>query len=169
MDLRTAFSSPSCSHTEWSALRRPEFWRSSIFSTSSSTVRFGSGDGFSRSSLTLVFVVGTTIAAIVALLVCSGEERVSTPDAFTLFENNSGWKNGMSTLSSLGIRWLNSSQTDGLSYLPSPRRCGLLPAVSICTALSPNLRLTLSIQTTLPPISRRRLQELPVQHPSPSW
>lgn len=169
MDLRTAFSSPFCSHTEWCARRRPEYWRSSIFSTSSSTVRFCSGDGFSRSSLTLVFVVGTTIAAIVALLVCSGEERVSTPDAFTLFENNSGWKNGMSTSLSLGIRRLNSSQTDGLSYWPSQHRCGLLPAVSICTALSPNLRLTLSIQTTPPHILRRRPQELPVRHPSLSW
>ncbi|TDL19592.1 amino acid transporter [Rickenella mellea] len=40
--------------------------------------------------------VGTTIAAIIALLVCSGNkgERVSTKDAFTLFENNTGWDNG---------------------------------------------------------------------------
>nr|VWO96338.1 Glyoxaloxidase 1 [Ganoderma boninense] len=38
--------------------------------------------------------VGTTIAAIVALLVCSGDQRVSTETAFTLFENNSGWTNG---------------------------------------------------------------------------
>ncbi|KIJ21037.1 amino acid-polyamine-Organocation superfamily protein [Paxillus involutus ATCC 200175] len=38
--------------------------------------------------------VGTTVAAIVALLVCSGDNRVSTKDAFTMFENNSGWTNG---------------------------------------------------------------------------
>ncbi|CAL1699917.1 unnamed protein product [Somion occarium] len=39
--------------------------------------------------------VGTTIAAIVALLVCSGNNgtRVSTKDAFTLYENNTGWSN----------------------------------------------------------------------------
>ncbi|KAF8159275.1 amino acid transporter [Crassisporium funariophilum] len=38
--------------------------------------------------------VGTTIAAIVSLLVLSGpDNRASTSDAFTLFENNSGWAN----------------------------------------------------------------------------
>ncbi|KAL0954082.1 hypothetical protein HGRIS_005229 [Hohenbuehelia grisea] len=35
--------------------------------------------------------VGTTIAAIIALLVVSGDNKVSTKDAFTLFENNTGW------------------------------------------------------------------------------
>lgn len=35
--------------------------------------------------------VGTTIAAIISLLVCSGSNKVSTEDAFTLFENNTGW------------------------------------------------------------------------------
>ncbi|RPD67510.1 amino acid transporter [Lentinus tigrinus ALCF2SS1-7] len=37
--------------------------------------------------------VGTTIAAIVALLVCSGDQRVSTSTAFTMYENNTGWGN----------------------------------------------------------------------------
>ncbi|OJT12513.1 hypothetical protein TRAPUB_10914 [Trametes pubescens] len=37
--------------------------------------------------------VGTTIAAIVLLLSNSGEQRVSTETAFTLFENNTGWAN----------------------------------------------------------------------------
>ncbi|KAJ7156910.1 amino acid transporter [Mycena crocata] len=37
--------------------------------------------------------VGTTLAAIIALLVVSGDNKVSTKDAFTLFENNSGWMN----------------------------------------------------------------------------
>ncbi|KAG1823136.1 amino acid/polyamine transporter I [Suillus variegatus] len=37
--------------------------------------------------------VGTTIAAIIALLVCSGDNKVSTQDAFTMFENNTGWSN----------------------------------------------------------------------------
>lgn len=37
--------------------------------------------------------VGTTIAAIIALLVCSGGNRVSTNEAFTMFENNTGWSN----------------------------------------------------------------------------
>ncbi|TFK82105.1 amino acid transporter [Polyporus arcularius HHB13444] len=37
--------------------------------------------------------VGTTIAAIIALLVCSGERRVSTSTAFTMYENNTGWAN----------------------------------------------------------------------------
>ncbi|KAG2144321.1 amino acid transporter [Suillus clintonianus] len=36
---------------------------------------------------------GTTIAAIIALLVCSGDNKVSTTDAFTMFENNTGWSN----------------------------------------------------------------------------
>jgi hypothetical protein len=37
--------------------------------------------------------VGTTLAAIIALLVMSGDNKVSTKDAFTLFENNTGWMN----------------------------------------------------------------------------
>ncbi|KAI0351389.1 amino acid transporter [Trametes cingulata] len=36
---------------------------------------------------------GATIAAVVALLVCSGENKVSTRTAFTSFENNTGWGN----------------------------------------------------------------------------
>lgn len=39
--------------------------------------------------------VGTTIAAAVALLVLSGNHRVSAKDAFTLLENNTGWSNGL--------------------------------------------------------------------------
>ncbi|KZT70231.1 amino acid transporter [Daedalea quercina L-15889] len=39
----------------------------------------------------VVVNVGTTIAAIIALLVCSGDHKVSTNDAFTMFENNTGW------------------------------------------------------------------------------
>jgi len=42
----------------------------------------------------VILNVGTTVAAIIALLVCSGEQKVSTKDAFTLFENNTGWANG---------------------------------------------------------------------------
>ena len=42
--------------------------------------------------------VGTTIAAIIALLVCSKGQRVSAKDAFTLFENNTGWSNSEPSL-----------------------------------------------------------------------
>ncbi|KAI0749049.1 amino acid transporter [Fomes fomentarius] len=35
--------------------------------------------------------VGTTIAAIVALLVCSGDRRVSTSTAFTMYGDHTGW------------------------------------------------------------------------------
>ncbi|KAJ7705476.1 amino acid transporter [Mycena rosella] len=37
--------------------------------------------------------VGTSVATIIALLVVAGENKVSTKDAFTLFENNTGWTN----------------------------------------------------------------------------
>ncbi|KAJ8096330.1 hypothetical protein PM082_011488 [Marasmius tenuissimus] len=37
--------------------------------------------------------VGTTVAAIIALLVVSGDRKVSTRDAFLKYENNSGWEN----------------------------------------------------------------------------
>ncbi|KAJ3914274.1 amino acid/polyamine transporter I [Lentinula edodes] len=44
-----------------------------------------------RLNLFYVFInVGTTVAAIIALLVIS-DTKVSTRDAFTLFENNTGW------------------------------------------------------------------------------
>ncbi|KAK7470773.1 hypothetical protein VKT23_002191 [Stygiomarasmius scandens] len=45
----------------------------------------------------VILNVGTTISAIVALLVLS--DRVSTQDAFTLFENNTGWSNNASLMS----------------------------------------------------------------------
>ncbi|TRM58833.1 amino acid/polyamine transporter I [Schizophyllum amplum] len=41
----------------------------------------------------VVINIGTTVAAIVALLVGAGDSKVSTRDAFTLFENNTGWAN----------------------------------------------------------------------------
>lgn len=41
----------------------------------------------------VVINIGTTVAAIIALLVCSGGNKVSTKDAFTLFENSTGWTN----------------------------------------------------------------------------
>lgn len=44
--------------------------------------------------------VGATIAAIIALYVCSGGNKVSTSDAFTLFENNTGWSNSACYISS---------------------------------------------------------------------
>ncbi|KII85987.1 hypothetical protein PLICRDRAFT_44440 [Plicaturopsis crispa FD-325 SS-3] len=37
--------------------------------------------------------VGTTVAAIIALLVGAGDNKVTTKEAFTHFENNSGWTN----------------------------------------------------------------------------
>ncbi|EIM85682.1 amino acid transporter [Stereum hirsutum FP-91666 SS1] len=37
--------------------------------------------------------VGTSVAAIIALLVGAGDNKVSTEDAFTMFENNTGWAN----------------------------------------------------------------------------
>ncbi|KAF9075393.1 amino acid transporter [Rhodocollybia butyracea] len=40
----------------------------------------------------VIINVGTTVAAIIALLVVS-DNKVSTKDAFTLFENNTGWSN----------------------------------------------------------------------------
>lgn len=39
--------------------------------------------------------VGVTAGAIIALLVCSGENRVSTKTAFTMYENHTGWANGI--------------------------------------------------------------------------
>ncbi|EJF62151.1 amino acid transporter [Dichomitus squalens LYAD-421 SS1] len=41
----------------------------------------------------VIINIGTTIAAIIVLLVCSGDQRVSTETAFTMFENNTGWTN----------------------------------------------------------------------------
>jgi len=47
-----------------------------------------------RLNLFYVFLnLGTTVAAIISLLVLSDGKRSSTADAFTLFENNSGWTN----------------------------------------------------------------------------
>lgn len=56
--------------------------------------------------------VGTTIAAIIALLVVSGDNKVSTKVAFTLYENNSGWSNSVLISHSIcnshmiQLRWL---------------------------------------------------------------
>ncbi|KAI9069374.1 amino acid transporter [Trametes sanguinea] len=40
-------------------------------------------------------IAGATVAAIVALLVCSGDNKATTKTAFLSYENNTGWKNGM--------------------------------------------------------------------------
>ncbi|KAI0671134.1 amino acid transporter [Trametes maxima] len=40
-----------------------------------------------------ILTAGATVAAIIALLVCSGDRKVSTRTAFTSFENNTGWGN----------------------------------------------------------------------------
>ncbi|KAJ3985066.1 amino acid transporter [Lentinula detonsa] len=47
---------------------------------------------FSHGIVCSAATIGTTIAAIIALLVVS-DDKVSTRDAFTLFENNTGWSN----------------------------------------------------------------------------
>ncbi len=52
--------------------------------------------------------VGTTIAAIIALLVCSDGQRVSAKDAFTLFENNTGWSNSELTLAVFFLHLITS-------------------------------------------------------------
>lgn len=43
------------------------------------------------------FAVGTSVAAIIALLVGSRDNNVSSKDAFTMFENNTGWANSSYT------------------------------------------------------------------------
>ncbi|TFK85161.1 amino acid transporter [Polyporus arcularius HHB13444] len=41
----------------------------------------------------VILNVGTLLALSIALIVCSGEQRVSAKTAFTKFENNTGWTN----------------------------------------------------------------------------
>ncbi|KAG0704285.1 amino acid transporter [Suillus ampliporus] len=45
--------------------------------------------------VTLVLILTTTIGAIVSLLVCAGDQRASSKDAWTKFENNTGWSNNV--------------------------------------------------------------------------
>ena len=60
--------------------------------------------------------MGTSVAAIIALLVGAGDDRVSTRDAFTLFENNTGWANGKIDLFTVtNVRVL--IETDGWAFL----------------------------------------------------
>ncbi|KAH9932720.1 amino acid transporter [Epithele typhae] len=40
-----------------------------------------------------ILTAGATVAAVISLLVASGDGKVSTKTAFTLFENNTGWSN----------------------------------------------------------------------------
>ena len=56
---------------------------------------------FLTTPLTQFRTVGTTIAAIIVLVVCVGPDRASGKDAFTLYENNTGWDNGELFLSFL--------------------------------------------------------------------
>ena len=63
-------------------------------------------------------LVATSVAAIIALLVGAGSAKVSTQDAFTLFENNTGWTNSTyagfveSVLSLIDTpRWLGLSSS----------------------------------------------------------
>ncbi|KAG2362151.1 amino acid/polyamine transporter I [Suillus spraguei] len=41
----------------------------------------------------MLLIITTSIAAIISLLVCAGNQRVSSVDAWTKFENNTGWSN----------------------------------------------------------------------------
>ncbi|KAJ7027901.1 APC amino acid permease [Mycena alexandri] len=63
----------------------------------------------------VVVNVGTTIAAIIALLVVSGDNKVSTKDAFTLFENNTGWMNSESRLCRPSV--LFNLKLDGWAFM----------------------------------------------------
>ncbi|KAG0703807.1 amino acid transporter [Suillus ampliporus] len=45
--------------------------------------------------VTLVLILATTFGAIISLLVCAGDQRVSSKDAWTKFENNTGWSNNV--------------------------------------------------------------------------
>ena len=117
-------------------------------------------------------IVGTTIAAIIALLVVSGDKKVSTKDAFTLFENNTGWSNSMFPLSIHDtISHLHHPlQTLGHSASHSLPQCGLSPAVRLPTlphifTYTPPL---LTPQTTLPPTSPKKPLAPHAPPPSPS-
>ena len=71
-------------------------------------------------------LVGTTVAAIISLLVVSGDNKVSTKDAFTMFENNTGWSNSKIGTKMVSIRSKTFTfQTAGLFYLHLPPQCGL--------------------------------------------
>ena len=61
--------------------------------------------------------VGTSVAAIITLLVCSRGQRVSAKDAFTLFENNTGWSNSEPPLLFF------------FSNLTTRRRLGISPSI----------------------------------------
>ena len=76
--------------------------------------------------------MGATVGAIVALLVCSGDQKVSTKIAFTSFENNTGWNNSTPSncvRSHLG-HLPDAPQTAGRSCYHSQPRCGRSLAVS---------------------------------------
>ncbi|KAG2039575.1 amino acid/polyamine transporter I [Suillus americanus] len=45
--------------------------------------------------LTAYYAVSTSIGAIVSLLACAGNQRVSSMDAWTKFENNTGWSSNV--------------------------------------------------------------------------
>jgi len=71
----------------------------------------------------MVYTVTTTIAAIVSLLVCAGDQRVSSKDAWTKFENNTGWSNG-ECIAFDASQILTYTQMSGLSFSPLHRPCG---------------------------------------------
>ena len=64
-----------------------------------------------------VSAVGTSVAAIVALLVAAGGNKVSTKDAFTLFENNTGWANSTCNFTCLTSVFQSIFATDGWAFL----------------------------------------------------
>lgn len=45
--------------------------------------------------VTMVLILTTSIGAIVSLLACAGDQRASSADAWTKFENNTGWTNNV--------------------------------------------------------------------------
>jgi hypothetical protein len=71
----------------------------------------------------IVYQVATTIGAIVSLLACAGDQRVSSKDAWTKFENNTGWSNSECVVVKR-VAGPDCVQMSGLSFSLLHRQCG---------------------------------------------
>jgi len=122
-----------------------------------------------RLNLFYVFLnLGTTIAAIISLLVLSDGERASTADAFTLFENNSGWsENGWAFMLAFTSPMWTLTGYDSAAHISeetanAAKAAPLAILVSVAFTSIMGWLLLISISFAIPSVSDILTSELPL-------
>ncbi|KAK7026506.1 hypothetical protein VNI00_015586 [Paramarasmius palmivorus] len=112
--------------------------------------------------------VGTTLAAIIALLVLSGDRKVSTREAFLGYENNTGWgNNGWAFLLSFTAPMWTLTGYDSAAHISeevsgAARAAPIAILVGVAATASLGWLLLIAVSFVIPSISDILASELPL-------